>query len=58
MGFWAERPHGIDFFEKCRKAKNEKSGNCRKIVRNGSGKVLPGSRQVRMGQNCVANPME
>ena len=29
-----------------------------KIVRNGSGKVLPGSRQVRMDQNCVPNPME
>ena len=58
MGFWAERPQGMDFFEKCRSARKSKSKKCQKIVRNGSGKVLPGSRQVRTGQNCVANPME
>ena len=58
MGFWAERPHGIDFFEKWQSTKNTKSRNCPKIVRNGYGKVLPGSREVRMDQNCAPSPME
>ena len=61
MGFWAERPQGIDFSKNVEISNiqnPENPKNCRKVVRNGSGKVLPGSRQVRMRQNCVPNPME
>ena len=57
------------FFSKCRNPKIPKASNkCAKNVRktkqiknkkrNGSGKVLPGSRQVRVDQNCAPNPME
>ena len=61
MGFGAERPHGMDFLKNVETPKLQNPENprkCQKVVQNGSTKVLPGSRQVRTGQNCVPNPME
>ena len=55
---WPERPHGIDFFEKCSISKNRNPENCPKMFRNGSRKMIWGSREVRKGQNCAPDAME
>ena len=55
---WPERPHGIDFFEKCSISKNRNPENCPKMFRNGSRKMIQGVREVRKGQNCAPDAME